>query len=353
MFSKVLLRKKLAHGFVPSQKTAAAFSTSSSKPWGESKILVTGCQGQVGIPLVQNLVDELGAENVLATDASEQKVDLPCSFAKLDVVDADNFMKLAKDNNINYVVHLGAIISALGERNPDLAVDVNVTGTINAVRVAQETQSKLFVPSSIAAFGGDLFPKDGTPVETILQPKTIYGVSKVFNEMLGEYYKRKLGMDFRCIRYPVVVSSEKFAFNRSGCYTTEIFFHALENRHYKCWLAEDTRVPMIYIDDCVKATVQYLKADPARLQSHVYNLAGISASAGEFCAAVQQLIPELVVEFEPDFRQPIAASWPNSLDDKESKRDWDWSYDISTYELASRVLAGIDDKYKTSLKQQQ
>ena len=126
-----------------------------------------------------------------------------------------------------------------------------------------------------------------TPVEVILQPKTIYGVGKVFNEMLGEYYKRKLGMDFRSIRYPGVISSEKFAFNGTTDYSTEIFFHALENRYYKCWIDQDTAMPMIYIDDCIKATVQFLKADSNRLQSHVYNLAGISFTAGEFCAAVQ------------------------------------------------------------------
>lgn len=152
-------------------------------------------------------------------------------------------------------MHLAGILSALGEMKPDLAVDVNVTGVINAVRASQAHNTKLFVPSSIAAFGGDIFSKDMTPIDTILQPKTIYGVGKVFNEMIGEYYKRKMGMDFRSIRYPGVISSEKFAFNGTTDYSTEIFFHALENRHYKCWIHQDTPMPMIYIDDCIKATV--------------------------------------------------------------------------------------------------
>lgn len=331
---------------------SAAFSTStpaSSRPWEDSKILLTGCQGQIGVPLARALCEELGAENVMASDATDQKFDFPCKFTKLDVVDADAYARLVNDNKINYVVHLAGILSALGEMKPDLAVDVNVTGVINAIRVANATNSKLFVPSSIAAFGGDIFPKDMTPVQTILQPRTIYGVGKVFNEMIGEYYKRKMGMDFRCIRYPGVISSEKFAFNGTTDYSTEIFFHALENNYYKCWIDKDTAMPMIYIDDCITATVKFLKADSSRLQNTVYNLAGISFTAGEFCGAVQQIIPGLKVDFEPDFRQQIAESWPNSLDDTESYRDWDWKYDISTKDLAERILAGIDDKYKQGM----
>ena len=195
-------------------------------------------------------------------------------------------MNMVKTNKVNYIVHLAGILSALGEQKPDLAVDVNVVGVINAMRAAKETNSRIFVPSSIAVFGGDHFPKEETPVDVILQPKTIYGVGKVFNEMLGDYYMNKFDMDFRSIRYPGVISSEKYAFNGTTDYSTEIFFHALEKGHYTCWLTEDTALPMIYIDDCIDATIQYLKADKARLTRPVYNLAGISFSAGDFCRDV-------------------------------------------------------------------
>lgn len=250
---------------------------------------------------------------------------------------------------MNYIVHLAGILSALGEKNPDLAVDVNVIGMINAVRAAQATNSRVFVPSSIAAFGGDIFPKDMTPVETILQPKTIYGVGKVFNEMCGEYYKRKFDIDFRCIRYPGVISSAKYAFNGTTDYSTEIFFEALESGHYTCWIDENERMPMIYIDDCIDATVKYLKADRHRLTSHCYNLAGISVQAGEFCREVQKIIPGMTLEFEPDFRQKIAETWPNSLDDELSLRDWDWKYDVTPADLAKKILDGIAPEYKTKL----
>lgn len=301
------------------------------------------------MPLVRALCRELGADNVIATDVSEQRFDFPCQYQRLDVTDEHSYMSLVKGHKINYIVHLAGILSALGEKNPDLAVDVNVIGVVNAVRAAQASNSRIFVPSSIAVFGGDHFPKKDTPIDVVLQPKTIYGVGKVFNEMMGDYYSRKFGMDFRSIRYPGVISSEKYAFNGTTDYSTEIFFHMLENGHYTCWLDEKTALPMIYIDDCIDATIQYLKADQARLTRSTYNLAGISFTAGDFCRDVQRLIPDATLDFEPDFRQKIAESWPASIDDSESKRDWDWSYNISTYELATKILDGIDDEYKGSM----
>ena len=207
------------------------------------------------MPLVRALCEELGADNVVASDLGEQKFDFPCRFEQLDVVDDKKYMHMVKSHNVNYILHLAGILSALGEQKPDLAVDVNVVGVINAIRAAKITNSRLFVPSSIAVFGGEHFPKQDTPVDVILQPKTIYGVGKVFNEMIGDYYKNKFDMDFRSIRYPGVISSEKYAFNGTTDYSTEIFFHGLEQGHYTCWLKEDTSLPMIYIDDCIDATI--------------------------------------------------------------------------------------------------
>ena len=191
-----------------------------------------------------------------------------------------------------------------------------------------------------------MFPKRLTPVDVILQPKTIYGVSKVFNEMMGEYYSKKFNLDFRSLRYPGVISSEKYAFNGTTDYSTEVFFHALENRYYKCWLKKDTALPMIYIDDCIDATVQYLKADPNKLGKHVYNLAGISFTPEEMCREVQRLIPGTVIEFEPDYRQDIANQWPKSIDDSLSRIHWNWEYNLTTYDLAEKILKNIDPIYK-------
>ena len=333
-----------------------AFSTSGAvnadekhAPWEESKVLVTGCQGQIGVPLVNALVEELGADRVIATDASEQRFEFPCEYEKLDVTDEKGYHSLVKKTNTNYIVHLAGILSALGEKNPDLAIDVNVFGVVNALRAAKDMNCRIFVPSTIGVFGGDHFNKVDTPEDSILQPKTIYGVGKVFNELIGDYHANKFGIDFRSIRYPGVISSQKYAFNGTTDYSTEIFFKMLETGHYTCWLREDAALPMIYIDDCIEATVKFLKADKKRLTRTCYNLAGISFTPGDFCREVQKIIPGSTLDFEPDFRQAIADSWPKSLSEPSTKADWDWSYNITTEALAKKILDGIDDEYKMHL----
>lgn len=184
-----------------------------------------------------------------------------------------------------------------------------------------------------------------------MQPQTIYGIGKVFNEMTGEYFQKKFGVDFRCLRYPGVISSEKYAFNGTACYSTEIFFHILErqDKTYKCWLKEDAKLPMIYIDDCVDATVRLLRANENDLTRCTYNLAGISFTPKELAEAVKKIIPGSDVHFEPDFRQKIAETWPRSLDDSESRNDWGWNYDISVYDLAKKTFDGIESTYKKHL----
>jgi len=164
----------------------------------------------------------------------------------------------------------------MGEKHPDRATDVNVYGAINALNIARDNKCQIFMPSTIAVFGGELFPKQNTPVDTILQPETIYGVTKVFSEMMGSYYNKKFGLDFRSIRYPGIISSAKYDFNGTTDYSTEIFFHALENKYYKCWLGPKTELPMMYIDDCIKMTIKFLKADSNTFTRRVYNMAGIS-----------------------------------------------------------------------------
>ncbi len=170
--------------------------------------------------MVQALCDEVGADNVIAADVSQKKVDLPCKYEQLDVTDGMRYETLVRDNKIDYILHLAAILSAVGEKNPDLATDVNVHGFLNGLNLARDYKCKIFVPSSIAVFGGEMFPKINTPDDTILQPETIYGVSKVFNEQMGDYYHKKFGVDFRSLRYPGVISSAKYDFNGTTDYST-------------------------------------------------------------------------------------------------------------------------------------
>jgi len=184
------------------------------------KVLITGCNGQIGIPLTKAIIAEVGRDNVIATDLNPQKVDFGCRYESLDVSDQKRYEQLVKENKVQYIVHLAAILSALGERFPDKAEKVNVNGFLNGLNLAREYKCSMFSPSSIAAYGGDIFNKDKANEDTITQPQTIYGITKVFNEMMGDYYHRKFGVDFRGIRYPGVISSEKYEFNGTACYST-------------------------------------------------------------------------------------------------------------------------------------
>jgi len=252
--------------------------------------------------LCRALVKELGADNVFSTDKSEMKQDTHCHFETLDVCDEAGYRRIVEKHNINYIVHMAGILSSLGERYPDLAIDVNVFGAVNALRIARDNKCRIFIPSTIGAFGGKHYQRDMTPVDSILQPQTIYGIGKVFNEMSGDYFARKYEMDFRCLRLPGIVSSEKFAFNGTTDYTTEIFFELLEKGHYNCFVKEDAAMPMMYLDDCIDALVMFLKADPARLKRTVYNLGGIKVVPKEFCDATLQHFPGCTVAYKPDYR---------------------------------------------------
>jgi threonine 3-dehydrogenase len=266
------------------------------------------------------------------------------------VTDAKRYEEIVTEHKVDYIVHLAAILSALGERFPDRATNVNVYGCVNALNIARTHKARIFVPSTIAVFGGNHFPKVNTPVDVVLQPETIYGISKVFNEQIGTYYHKKFGVDFRSIRYPGVISSEKYDFNGTTDYSTEIFFHALEKKSYKCWLGPKTDLPMIYIDDCINGTIQFLKADGEKLKRKVYNMAGISFNPEQLSASIKKMMPEFKVEYEPDFRQKIADAWPKSIDDSESKQDWGWSYDVTVDDLAKKIMDGIHPDYKKDFK---
>ena len=232
---------------------------------------------------------EYGAENVITSDMDTRQVDFGASkCVHLDVTNHGAMEKIVREEKITYIVHLAAILSALGEKKFDLAYKVNVEGTTNVLNVAKDHGCKVYMPSSIGVFGGDAFDKNFTSVDAVCQPKTVYGVTKIFNELLGTYYHDKFGVDFRCLRYPGVISSELYTFNGTTDYATEMFFEVLKHGKYECWLREDTYIPMIYIDDCVDATVKILTADYKKLTRRVYNLAGLSFSPEELGNAVKK-----------------------------------------------------------------
>lgn len=297
------------------------------------RILITGACGQIGSELTLALRERHGPAAVVATDLQPLPPMLRDSGPgeRLDVTSAGDLAALVRRYEVGTIYHMAAILSATGEERPGLAWNVNVGGFYTLLEVARELGvARIYNPSSIAAFGPET-PHENTPQETVLRPTTIYGISKVTGELLGAYYRRRFGLDVRGIRYPGVISSTTPPGGGTTDYAVAIFYAALREGRYTCFVREDTVLPMIYMPDCIRATLELMDADPARLSHPTeYNLAGLSFSAGELAAEIRRHIPGFVCEYKPDFRQQIADSWPRSIDDSAARSDWGWTphYDL-------------------------
>ncbi|OQA45982.1 MAG: putative epimerase/dehydratase [Chloroflexi bacterium ADurb.Bin325] len=308
------------------------------------RILVTGAGGQIGTELVTALRSRYGDANVVATDIQP----LPAAIreagptARLDVTQADALAELVRRCDIDTIYHMAAILSATGEEKPRLAWNVNIGGLYNVLEVARELGvRRIYNPSSIAAFGPET-PKVDTPQETVLRPTTMYGVTKVAGEMLGAYYHRRYGLDVRGIRYPGVISSETLPGGGTTDYAVEIFYEAIRHRRYTCFVRADTVLPMIYMPDCIRATLMLMEADAERLiHAAEYNLASLSFSAGELAAAIARHIPDFVCEYRPDFRQQIADSWPQTIDDSAARMEWGWQPEYDLDGMVADMLAKL------------
>lgn len=292
------------------------------------KVLVTGAMGQIGSELTLALRLRYGADSVIATDIKKPGGKLaetgPCEV--LDVTDRDAVFSFIKKNGVNTVFHLAAILSATGEKNPALCWKVNMQGSMNIMDAAVEMKlGTVIIPSSIAAFGPET-PRFNTPQETVLKPRTMYGVTKVCGELLGDYYVKKLGADIRGLRYPGIISSETPPGGGTTDYAVEIFYKAVEQGRYTCFVKEDTMLPMMYMPDCIKATIDLSEADRnSLLHPCEYNLAALSFTAGDLACEIGKHIPGFSVTYEPDFRQAIADTWPASIDDSAARKEWGWS----------------------------
>jgi nucleoside-diphosphate-sugar epimerase len=298
-------------------------------------ILVTGACGQIGSELTMELRRRYGNENVVATGHKTKPGEKLCAsgpFEFIDVTRRETVEEVMKRYNIDTIYHLAAILSAVGEAKPHLAWDVNINGLYNVLEVARERKmTRVFCPSSIAAFGPDT-PRDNTPQETILRPTTMYGVTKVAGELLCDYYFHRFGLDVRGTRYPGIISSETLPGGGTTDYAVEIFYEAIKHQRYTCFLQEDTVLPMMYMPDCIKATIDLMEADLSKLKHHAdFNLAAMSFSPAELAAEIRKHIPEFTCEYEPDFRQAIADSWPMTIDDSAAREEWGWepSYDLA------------------------
>jgi len=298
-------------------------------------VLVTGAVGQIGSELTMELRKRYGNENVVATGHKtkpSEKLRTSGPFEFIDVTRRETVEEVVEKYDVDTIYHLAAILSAVGEEKPHLAWNVNINGLYNILEVAQERKmTRVFCPSSIAAFGPDT-PRDNTPQETILRPTTMYGVTKVAGELLCDYYFHHFGLDVRGVRYPGIISSETLPGGGTTDYAVEIFYEALKRQRYTCFLREDTVLPMMYMPDCIKATIDLMEADLSGLKHHSdFNLAAMSFSPAELAAEIKKHIPEFACEYQPDFRQAIADSWPRTIDDSAAREEWGWepSYDLA------------------------
>jgi nucleoside-diphosphate-sugar epimerase len=314
------------------------------------RILVTGAVGQIGSELTIALRERYGKDNVLATGRKTKpsKTLLESGpFEFIDICKRETVEKVVDEYDIDTIYNMAAILSATGEEKPLLCWNVNINGMYNILEIAHECDlTRIFVPSSIAAFGPET-PQDNTPQETVLKPKTMYGVTKVTGELLGDYYFKRFGLDIRGIRYPGIISNETLPGGGTTDYAVEIFYEAIKNKKYTCFLKKDTVLPMMYMPDCIKATIDLMEADISKLKHHCdFNLTAMSFSAGELADEIKKYIPKFKCDYKPDFRQAIADSWPKTIDDSTSRKEWGWKPDYDLEVMTKDMLEKLGKRQK-------
>ncbi|HEC94371.1 MAG TPA: NAD-dependent epimerase/dehydratase family protein [Thermoplasmatales archaeon] len=317
------------------------------------RILVTGSTGQIGSELTLELRKRYGNENVVAAGHKRKPSEALTStgpYETLDVTKRETIQQVVKDYDIDTVYNMAAVLSATGEEKPLLCWDVNINGLHNILEVAREQGlTRVFSPSSIAVFGPET-PKENTPQDTILKPTTMYGVTKVAGELLGNYYVKRFNVDVRGIRYPGIISSETLPGGGTTDYAVEIFYAAIKDRKYTCFVSEDTVLPMMYMPDCIKGTIQLMEADFSKLKHHAdFNMASMSFSAGELAEEIKKHIPDFVCKYKPDFRQRIADSWPRSIDDSAAREEWGWKPEFDLPRMVEDMIEKLSRKLEQGL----
>ena len=311
----------------------------------KQKILVTGALGQIGSELVPTLREMFGNENVIATDYKKEPSEEfrnAGSFEKADVRNKEELKALIEKYEINTIYHLAGVLSAVGEKNPDTAWDINITGLKNILELSVQYKiHKLFWPSSIAVFGPTT-PLENTPQKTILEPTTMYGVTKVAGELLCQYYHIKYGLDVRSLRYPGIISWKTLPGGGTTDYAVAIYYEALKKNSYNCFVSENTVLPMMYMDDAVKATIQLMEVESEKITIRTsYNLTAVSFSAKELANNVAKYIDGFTCTFNPDERQMIADSWPSTIDDSKAREDWGWEHQFNLDKISIDMIKNL------------
>lgn len=320
------------------------------KKMGKQHILVIGAGGQLGSELTQGLWKLYGDDHVIATDIKEPKgIVAKGKFELLDALNRENLFSFIKKNNITQVYQLAAILSAKGEQNPQFAWRLNMEGLINVLDAAVEFKlNKIYWPSSIAVFGPTT-PKENTPQHAIMDPTTVYGISKLAGERWCEWYNHKHGVDVRSLRYPGLIGYKSKAGGGTTDYAVDIFFNAIKEKKYTCFLKADTYLPMMYMDDAVKATLDLMEAPIEKINIRSsYNISAMSFSPQEIASAIQKEIPDFEITYSPDQRQAIADSWPRSIDDASARKDWGWKPSFNLESMTKDILENLSKTILTT-----
>ncbi|XP_013369957.1 PREDICTED: L-threonine 3-dehydrogenase, mitochondrial-like [Chinchilla lanigera] len=318
----------------------ARFHSASASEAGCPRVLITGGLGQLGVGLASLLRKRFGKDNVILSDVKKPPSHVFYSgpFVYANVLDAQNLCEVVVNNRITWMLHYSAVLSAVGEANVPLARAVNITGLHNVLDVAKEYNLRLFIPSTIGAFG-PTSPRNRTPDLSVQRPRTIYGVSKVHTELMGEYYNYRYGLDFRCLRYPGVISANSQPGGGTTDYAVQIFHDAVKSGKFECNLRPSTRLPMMYMDDCLRATLQFMEAPAESFSMRTYNVTAMSFTPEELAQEIAKHVPEFCITYRVDpARQAIADSWPTSLDDSLARRDWGWKHNFDLPELVTTML---------------
>lgn len=312
------------------------------------KILVTGAVGQIGSELTMALREKYGDDNVVAggrkTKPSEKLLNSG-PFEIVDCVDAKDIANVVKKHDIDTIYHLAAILSAVAEANPVLAWNVNINGLYNVLEVARESNCAVFTPSSIGAFGPTT-PLDNTPQDTIQRPNTMYGVTKVAGELLCDYYHKRFGVDTRGVRYPGIISNETLPGGGTTDYAVEIYYEAIKHKKYTCNLPAGTFLDMMYMPDAIKAGIDLMEADPARLiHRNAFNVTAMSFDPEIIAGSIRKHIPEFTIDYDVDpVKKAIAETWPNSMDDSAARAEWGWEPEYDLESMTKDMLEVLSNK---------
>jgi nucleoside-diphosphate-sugar epimerase len=304
------------------------------------KILITGSSGQLGTELTVALSKIYGEKNVIAADIHKSdKEEVQLYFELLDVIDKKRLAEVVDIHKITQIYHLAAILSATGEKHPGLAWRVNIDGLMNVLDVSREKSvKKVYWPSSIAVFGPQT-PKKGTPQYTVTDPNTVYGISKLTGERLIEYYNTHYGLDVRSVRYPGLIGYKTLPGGGTTDYAVDIYYKAIKGSAFECFLKEDTYLPMMYMPDAVRGTLELMEAEASRIRIRSsYNLSSMSFSPKEIYEEVKKHYPGFAIRYVPDFRQQIAESWPEKIDDSPARYDWGWKDEYDLAKMTNDML---------------